>query len=182
MYNNKIGNCAKLTSLQAGISHVEIMIATALIAIISATAMPSVTSMLDRNKIMTTHHQIMTDLNYARQEAASSYRQVVICPSVDQQSCDQSPNWQHGWIIFHDYNSDKKRASSEPIVRVAKPSGQLIINSRGRNQFRFYSDGTAPGSTGSIYVCSGSDSSIGQRVVISNVGRIRSEEYDCGSS
>lgn len=167
-------------SRQRGMSHVELMIAVALVTVLSVTALPGVSDMMDRNKVMGTRHQLLTDFNFARNTAVNNYRRVVICPSSNEQNCSGQTNWNNGWIIFQDFNGDGERNTSEKLLRVAKLDMRIDVNSGQRDRFRFYPDGTAPGSTGSLYLCIQDEPSMGHRLVISNVGRIRSEEYNCG--
>ncbi len=167
-------------SRQWGMSHVELMIAVALVTVLSVTALPGVSDMMDRNKVMGTRHQMLTDFNFARNTAVNSYRRVVICPSSNERSCSGQTNWNSGWIIFQDFNGDGERDTSEKLLRVAKLDMRIDVNSGQRDRFRFYPDGTAPGSTGSLYLCIQDEPDMGHRLVISNVGRIRSEEYNCG--
>ncbi len=160
-------------------SQVELMIAVCLVAVISATAMPGVSDMMDRNKLKGTRHQLLTDFNFARNTAVDKYRRVVICPSTDQQTCSGDTNWNQGWIIFQDFNTDHQREASEPLLRVASLESKVDVNSGRRTHFRFFPDGTAPGSTGSVFLCVDGEPDMGHRLVISNVGRVRSEEYSC---
>ncbi len=164
---------------QRGISHVELMIAVALVAILSVTALPGVGRMMDRNKIMGTRHQLLTDLNFARNTAINSYRRVVICPSSNQQTCNGDTNWRDGWIIFQDFDADHQRDQAENILQVGELNDSITVTSGQRKHFRFYPDGTAPGSTGSLFMCIEGEPEMGQRLVISNVGRVRSEAYTC---
>ncbi len=164
---------------QQGMSHVELMIAVALVAVISATAVPGVSDMMERNKLNGTRHQLLTDFNFARNTAVDQYRRVVICPSNDQQTCSGDANWNRGWIIFQDFDTDRQHQAREPLLRVATLDKNIDVSSGKRSSFRFYPDGTAPGSTGSLFLCAKGEPEMGHRLVISNVGRVRSESYSC---
>lgn len=179
MKQKRVSTGACKFALQRGMSHVELMIAVALVTVLSVTALPGVNDMMDRNKVMGTRHQLLTDFNFARNTAVNTYRRVVICPSSDEQSCNGQTNWNDGWIIFQDFDGDAERSTSERLLRVAKLNMRIDVNSGQRDRFRFYPDGTAPGSTGSVYLCIQDESKMGHRLVVSNVGRIRSEEYNC---
>lgn len=168
-----------IAARQRGVSHVELMIAVALITVLSVTALPGVSNMLDRGKINGTRHQLLTDLNFARNTAVTSYRRVVICPSDDQRTCSGDTNWSSGWIVFQDFDANAERSGGERLLKVSSLNSSIDVNSGRRDRFRFYPDGTAPGSTGSIYLCIQGEPDMGHRLVVSNVGRVRSEEYHC---
>jgi len=170
----------KSTSIQQkGISHMELMITVALVAIVAASAVPNLKELMSRSQLLGTRQQLLTDLNFARHSAIDQSQRTVICPSIDQQFCSGNTRWNQGWIVFQDPNSNNLRDQTEPLLLITELDSKIDIISGQRKRFRFYPDGTAPGSTGSLYLCMPNQLDTGHRLVISNVGRIRNESYHC---
>ncbi len=164
---------------QLGISHVELMIAIALVSVVSVTALPGVGRMMERSKVMDTRQQLLTDLNYARNTAVNNYRRIVVCPSNNQQTCNGAANWRKGWIIFQDFDANDQRSRGEPVLRVSQLADGISLTSGQRDHFRFYPDGTAPESSGNLLICITDKPHLGHRLVISKTGRMRTEDYHC---
>ncbi len=171
----------KCFSYQNGMSHVELMIAIALVTILSVSALPGVDRMMDRNKVMDTRHDLLNDLNFARNTAISNYRHVVICPSSNQQTCNGKSTWSESWIVFQDTNADQQRNVSERILRTGYPGKNISISSELRNHFSFAPDGNSGESVGSLLLCVDNKITMGHRLAVSKTGRVNSEDYRCNS-
>ncbi len=167
------------TKRQKGMSHVEIMIAVALVMVVSATAMPNVTRMMGQDKIMDARHQLMTDFNFAQNTAVNSYRRVVVCPSDNQRSCNSSNRWNKGWIVFQDFDANNQRDMGESILRVSQLDAGIEVTSGANHHYRYNPDGKLSGNTSSLLMCMGDKPELGHRVVVFEDGRVRSEDYAC---
>jgi type IV fimbrial biogenesis protein FimT len=92
--------------------------------------------------------------------------------------CSGASDWSQGWIVFGDANGDRQRQNGETLLRHGQWVERLrITGSAGRSSIRFYADGSAPGSNAGIAFCGPGGPAQARRLVVSNVGRIRREDY-----
>ncbi len=164
---------------QRGISHVELMIAVALVMVVTATALPDVSKMRGHNKVMDARQQLLMDFNFAQNTAVRNYRRIVICPSDNQQTCNGGNSWQNGWIIFQDFDANNQRNGGESVLKFSQLNANVTVTSGVDNHFHFYPDGSAPDSTGSLLMCIDGEPEMGHRVMVFDDGRVRSEDYSC---
>jgi type IV fimbrial biogenesis protein FimT len=158
-----------------GITLIEMMLALALAAILLATAAPAFGTLIARTRSDVSRGTLVTALEAARILAVSRSRHVVVCPSVDQQYCGRTTEWQHGWIVFSDTNHDGARDTEEPILSVAQaePAGVAILGGAGRMRIDFRPDGSSPGSNATFTICDSRGAAEAQAIVINNAGRLR---------
>ena len=169
----------KPTLQQIGLSQIELMIVISIIMILVSITTPTVGNMLKKHTLVGSSNVLFADLNFARQTAIAHSSRTIICPvqnvTLDELQCAKTNNWVNGWIIFVDQNRNLIIDNQEKILRVGHMDQNLTANSAGRRYFRFDTTGMALGLPGSIYICRKDKSNNGHRIVISNVGRIRSE-------
>ncbi len=89
-----------------GFTLVELMITLAEAAILVTLAIPSFTTFVKNNRLITQANDFVTALNLARSEAIRRGDRVTLCKSSDQVSCAGSGSWDQGWIVFVDVNDD----------------------------------------------------------------------------
>jgi type IV fimbrial biogenesis protein FimT len=104
--------------------------------------------------------------------------EVVACPGAPAGGCTGASDWSRGWIVFGDGNGDRQRQASETLVRHGQGFERMrIASSSGRSSVRFFPDGSAPGSNGSIAFCGDGGPPQAWRLVVSNIGRVRAAHY-----
>lgn len=102
-------NSIKETKKQRGFNLVELMIALAVMAIMSTFAAPALRSFIQNNKAVAQTNQLVTALNYSRSESVKRRMPVVVCAfNTAQSSCSTSsvPWNKNGWLVFADRDSD----------------------------------------------------------------------------
>lgn len=113
-----------------GFTLIELMVALAILAVLSMVAAPNLSDTLKRNRVDSTVRELAGALAYARTEAASRGIPVVFCRSNDVASstattppscvaaAGASPT--DGWIIWEDSNRNGtlEFISGEPLLRV----------------------------------------------------------------
>ena len=102
-------NPIKEMKKQGGFSFLELMVALAVIAIMSAFAAPSLRSFIQNSNAVAQTNQLITALNYSRSEAVKRRMPVVMCAfNTAQSSCATSsvPWDMNGWMVFADRDSD----------------------------------------------------------------------------
>lgn len=157
----------------------ELVITMLVAAVLAFLAIPSFQNWQARQRMNTALHSMHQDLVAARSHAITLGANVVLCPGDILNGCRGTNEWSRGWIVFQDLDDDHRFATPEPLLRITGEAQRMKIMSSGsRTYFRFYPNGTAPGSNGSIWFCGARGPEHAQRLVLSNVGRIRRESYE----
>ncbi len=81
---------------------IELMVTLAVLAIVIGVAIPSFTKQITNSRSLTVGNDLVTALNFARQEAVKRGKRVSICPSTDGATCLTSGDWAKGWLVFED--------------------------------------------------------------------------------
>jgi len=170
---------ATIIRISRGFTQIELMIAIAILAIVTAVAMPAVGSFLQRNTLLGASNSLITGLNFTRSQAVTGNQRIIMCASsnihIDAPVCDGGNQWQRGWLIYADANQNNQRDIGEQILRVDELPEHVRADSGGRQRFRFLANGTALGNTGTIRLCMHGLDDRSYRIIIANTGRIRSE-------
>jgi type IV fimbrial biogenesis protein FimT len=173
-------NQRQLTAIRkggTGFTILEMLLVLAISAVLLITGIPALRDYGARQRMSAAIHLLHSHLVLARNEAIRFNAQVVACPGKPDGGCQDDSDWSEGWIVFADLNSDRQYQPLESMLRVEPGLDQLVIHSStGRNTLRFYPNGSAPGSNGSITFCDQRGPASARKLVISNTGRIRRDE------
>jgi len=127
-----------------------------IVAILSALAAPSLTSLVQSNTISSNVNTFLADLRYARSESIRRGGGVIMCrsdfPEADEPICasdsaSDSRGWASGWIVFHalDPNaSEGIKDSLNQLLRIQAPINSMdsIVEVGGSAaRFRFTATG-----------------------------------------
>ncbi len=128
-----------------GFTLIELLVAFAIVAILSATALPSFQTAMVRSNVRSLSSALGSDLTFARSEAIRLGAAVTVCPRSGT-TCGS--DWSSGWIVFREDPSvspDGNRGSNETLLREqsAVPSSSYTI-------------GRASGTGGVTFLASGS--------------------------
>jgi type IV fimbrial biogenesis protein FimT len=163
-----------LNARQAGITLIELMVITAIAAVLLSTAIPSLGSLVQENRITGISNYLLTNLHYARHEAVFRRTYVAACPSDDLQTCSGHNRWDLGWIVFVDDSRNGQPDDPErDILRVFQADDRMLMHSAGRTRVRFQPHGGAYGTNLTIRVCERNGRARPRAVIVSNPGRIR---------
>ena len=161
-----------------GFTLLELSITLVVLAILLCLALPSLKGWQDKQAMRTALNTLRQDLVAARSHAIALGDRIVICPGTNGEGCSSSDAWNTGWFVFEDLDQDREFDMTEPVLKIEGHHERLNITSAiSRSRFVFYPNGTAPGSNGSIWFCGARGPQFGHRLVVSNLGRIRSEPY-----
>ena len=164
------GKCAGLTAL-------ELVITLAVMAVLLTTALPSWERFTQRQRMKAAIGALHNDLLAGRVDSIYRNNSVLACPGDPTLGCSGGNDWSAGWIVFRDPNRDGLRQLDEELLRHGQGVEQVrIFSAKSRSEVRFFPDGSAPGSNGSISLCGLGGPEKARRLVISNVGRIRRDE------
>lgn len=169
-----------------GFSLIELMVAIAIVAILASLAAPSFNTFLERNRISSIISQFTGALVYARNEAVTRNRHVVVCQVADatiaRPQCGSSSVWDNGWIIFVDDNINNQLDANENLLRVAgavpvnysilsqgKNTSWIAFNANGLPKFK----GGALGATYAVTPPVGVSSPNSRLIIVDVTGRSR---------
>lgn len=120
-----------------GFSLVEMMVAVAILAILSAIAIPSFNNMLASNRLATQTNSLIGDIAYARNEAIKRNQGVSLCraASATATSCETGSAWTD-WIVINTGGSVLRRGqlgsgSSSMTISSTLPGNQLTFAANG---------------------------------------------------
>jgi type IV fimbrial biogenesis protein FimT len=155
----------------------EMMITIAIIAILVTLGVPAFFEFSQKQAISAAINTLHNDLLLARSHAVYEGLPVVACPGNETSGCTDGIQWSDGWIVFADPNADRTLQVNETVVRSGMAIEHMAINSSsGRTSFRFYPNGSTPGSNGSISFCGRGGPELARKLIISNLGRIRRDD------
>jgi type IV fimbrial biogenesis protein FimT len=160
---------------QTGMTLIEMMIALAVIGILTGYAVPGY-QQFKHNKMMTTEiNRLVSSLHFARNQSIILGRHVLLCPSQSLVSCDASSQWHQGWLVFRDDNQNRKLDSTEIILTTEQAmQGSLqAVASVYRQKIRYDRLGASPGTNLSIRFCDFRGAEYSKAIIVNNVGRPR---------
>jgi type IV fimbrial biogenesis protein FimT len=133
----------------AGLTVIELMVSVMIMAIIVGLGAPAMMDFIIQSRMTSQANELLSDLSYARSEAASRGVRVALCASTNASTatanCSGSASdWPTGRIVFVDSNGDGQRdtasGSTELLLKVSPTltgSSTLVLSLAG--------GGTAPG-------------------------------------
>lgn len=107
--------------MRGGFGLIELMITIAIVAILTAIALPSYQQSIQSNRTATEADDFISAINIARGEATTRSRPITLCPSADGATCSGDTDWTtHRWIAFTDYGVKGTVDGADAVVRVWK--------------------------------------------------------------
>lgn len=165
-----------------GFTLVELMVTTSVLAILLAMAVPSFTRMIASNRLATQTNELVASLNLARMEAIRRSQSVAI------RSTTADVDFNSGWKIFPDSDSDGTVASesdvfrisqalagSTTITRVKLSAGAYVTSDEADKAYIVFTSRGAKAAGGSAFfkVCDSGNTAIPGRIVrVLNAGTI----------
>lgn len=137
-----------------GFTLVELMVTIAIVAILSAIALPSFSNSIRNNRLATTTNEFIAAVSLARSEAVKSNRGARVCASSDGATC--GTNWSDGWIVWADANNNGT-LESEEIRRHQQALNGLRVAASSRSAFNFTARGECADCTGGAFGAGATD-------------------------
>jgi type IV fimbrial biogenesis protein FimT len=169
---------------QRGFTLIELMIVVAVATVLLGFGIPSMTALLNSNKLTAASNALMSSMRLARSEAFKRGGRVVLCKSHDGVACNMAGGWEQGWLVFHDANGNGGHDLDEVVIERGNPlPGSLRVT--GNSSIARYMSFVANGATriatggfqaGTIVVCNVSATKAEARQIVLNAfGRPRVE-------
>lgn len=116
-----------------GFTAIELMVTVAIMAVLAALAAPSFTPLIERWRVRQAVESLQSTLYVARSEAIKRGGGIVIQKIDETNGCSISGtnNWDCGWVICADADSNGKCATSEVLQRYDAPSKVQISRTSG---------------------------------------------------
>lgn len=127
-----------------GFTLVELMVTVAVMAILAMIAIPSFTSLINSNRIVSQANELVAVVQGARSEAIRYNQRVYVCSSSNGTSCAGSANW-NGWLVFLDRNRDAAPQATEILQQGTVKAPLQLTSDLGNGTFHFRPDGLARG-------------------------------------
>jgi len=160
---------------QAGLSLTELLLALALLGVVTGFAVPSFRSLqLDAARAAQVN-QFVQSIHLARSEAMKRNEVVSLCPSGDGRSCGLAgvSDWDSGWLVFENLDRDSPAMldPGEHVVQAFGPwTGGRIRGNRTTLSFRSFGQS---GVTATFVFCDARGSAAARAVIVSQTGRPR---------
>ena len=175
-----------------GFTAVELMVTLAILAILSAIAMPSFRTLFERWRVLQTTESLKSSLMLARSEAIKQSGQIVIQKIANNtDGCTSATNktdWDCGWIVCNDSNNSGTCTKTDPILQtVSAPRNVQITRTGGADTIKLNRWGLVDGAFLSFSIVpldKSTSNPAAQGLCMSSGGRIRiipSEEIPCTS-
>lgn len=172
-----------MTRKAAGFTLIEAMVVVAIAAIVLTLGVPAFGSVVQRQRVATTLHLLSADMAMARSTALMRRARVGVCPRDAVSGCSTARDWSRGWLVFHDPDGNRQPDADADILRVTDaPAGgaTVLYLPASRSYLRYLPDGRSTGTNLSVHVCA-KGAGLG-RVVVNNLGRVRSQRAKPGSA
>ena len=165
-----------------GFTLIELMIVVAVATVLLGFGIPSMTALMNSNKLTAASNALLSSMRLARSEAFKRNGRVVLCKSRDGAACIMAGGWEQGWIVFHDADGNGERDEGEVIIERGNPlpdSLRLTGNSTVAKHVSFVATGAtrlAAGGfqAGTVTVCNVSATGgEARQIVLNAVGRPR---------
>ncbi len=122
-----------VTKQQRGITLLELIIVIAIVGIFAAIGIPSMTNMVNSNRLNTARNTLISDLNLARSEAIKRNARVLVCSGNLANGCSNQAAWAAtGWLVCYDLDKNgvcdaTSATNPNPILVRAAVSTTTVI-------------------------------------------------------
>jgi len=99
-----------------GFTLLDLVITLSVAAILLSLSVPSFSTAIQNNRMVTQVNELNTALSLARSEAVKRNDTITLCQSSNGTSCTGS--WQNGWIVFVDGDSDGTVDAGDEVLHV----------------------------------------------------------------
>jgi type IV fimbrial biogenesis protein FimT len=119
----------RLPGAVRGFTLIELLVTIAIAVIMTGIAAPSMSRMMNANRIQSAASALQGDMQFARTEAIKRGAWVSLCPSSNGTSCITANTWHSGWIVFSDVNGNGVFGTGDTLLKVRKAmsGGNTIV-------------------------------------------------------
>jgi len=161
-----------------GVTLLEMMFSLAILAVVTSIAVPGFTNLQQDSQRTVAVNNFIHALYLARSEAIKRGSVVSICKSTDGLTCASAGEWNGGWMVFANDDTDElpQRDAGEAVINVYEGwAGGHITSNRAAYSFRPYTQSVV---NGTLVFCDRRGSAYARAIIISHTGRPRVAQRD----
>lgn len=117
-----------------GFTSIELMVTLSVLAILTAIAIPSFSALFDRWRVLQAAEAMKSSLMLARSEAikrgGNVYLEKLPKTTVGCTTDGTNQDWDCGWVVFFDANSNKRWNTGEEVQRYEAPKNITVTRSK----------------------------------------------------
>lgn len=162
-----------------GFTLIELLVTIAVLAVLLVAAAPAMTDMVLNNRMVGVSNDLMSDLAAARSESLKRSQRVVVCKNSGTDASCGAGNWESGWLLYLDANSNTTLDVGETILRVRQALPGYTINSVGIADTLVVRPVGLATPTGTFKICDQRTGNYGRLITISAAGRASSAPATC---
>jgi type IV fimbrial biogenesis protein FimT len=174
---------ASTPTSSSGISLVELMVTTTLLAVVLQIAIPEFGKLLAAWQRDMATRSITDHLALARSEAIRWSRRVVMCNSSNGLICSPASDneWKSGWLVFQDIDENGQFDSSDKLIAQSQGSTgiQSLEGNASRQRFVFLPTGMMASGMATLEVIP--RIGVGQKIIVNRIGRVRIAQSESSS-
>ena len=175
---------------QRGFTLIELMIVVAVATVLLGFGIPSMSTLMNSNKLTAASNALLSSMRLARSEAFKRNGRVVLCKSRDGVVCTMSGGWEQGWLVFHDADGNGEHGQAEVVIERGNPLPSTL-RLTGNSSIAKYMSFVATGATriatggfqaGTVTVCNlSATGGEARQIVLNAFGRPRVERVAVAS-
>jgi type IV fimbrial biogenesis protein FimT len=156
---------------QTGFTLVELLVTMAAAAILASIAVPNFKLSIQNSRLVTQANDLLGAVLYARSQAVTMNKTVILCASTDQASCSTDATaWKSGWIICQ---PDCSATANVLRVHDAIAGGNSLTNTVPSATITFNSDGSVTNAPLSFDICDSRGASSGRSIYVYSAGQAK---------
>lgn len=158
---------------QHGFTLIELMITLGIAAILLTVAVPGFNTTIKNNRLITHTNLLVSSISLARSEAVKHGRTATVCVSSDQATCTAETNWELGWMVWVDLNTNNQPdAGEERRFIQAFPQSTTLTSAVSRLNFTAQGAAANDATSGAtLDLCDNRAGETGRQIGISATGR-----------
>lgn len=157
----------------SGLTLIELLFAMAMLAILTALAVPSFTNLVLDARMTAAVNRFVHDIHLAKQTAHRRMEPVALCKSRDGRRCAHDGEWHEGWLVFVNHNRDRPPHvdTDDPVLAAnARFESGTITANRRSFVFRPFE---IRSTNGTLTFCDSRGTDAARAVIVSYTGRPR---------
>jgi type IV fimbrial biogenesis protein FimT len=101
----------------AGFTLLELMMGMVLLAVLITLGAGSLRPLWQKYQLQGQAEDLLSSMFLARSEALKRGVRATVCVSKDGVQCQNTGNWEQGWLVFEDTDGNALRSAQEPLLQ-----------------------------------------------------------------
>jgi len=166
---------------ERGFTLIELMVGVGLTALLLSMAVPALNLFVSNSRQTAALNDFVASMHIARSTAITTNTRVTVCASSGGSSC-QPVDWDQGWIVFADLDSDQALDANERVISQSAAVDGLSIDSSEFSRFVMYRpngrvmNASVNGNSGQFTVCDDRGADRAKVMILDLSGRPRTSK------